>query len=205
MNDPLSPCTSRWRPLLAVATLVAAGFGCVSLKPVVLDRKTQLENQILGSFQRLEKDLILTSSVRGEQAATKLSPLQREALEAMMSRAFYEDDIDEIKQQQIVGEGKDGLLKILQAPDKPELAKRVKQLVEEENRNRNVIFRRVIQINRDLSDRDLPQVKRVFYRLSRQTAKPGEKVQRETGDWEEIRRAESKKSRSKGKSKGAQK
>lgn len=201
MNDPLS----HLRPLLAVALVAAAGFGCVSLKPVVLDRKTQLENQILGSFQRLEKDLILTSSVRGEQPAPKLSPLQREAVEAMMSRAFYEDDIDELKQQQIVGEGKDGLLKILQAPDKPELAKRVKQLVEEENRNRTVIFRRVIQINRDLSDRDLPLVRRVFYRLSRQTAKPGEKVQREAGDWEEIRRAESTKSRSKGKGKGASK
>ena len=46
----------------ALALLCTLGAGCVSLKPVVLDRKTQLENQILGAFQRLEDDLILASS-----------------------------------------------------------------------------------------------------------------------------------------------
>ncbi len=41
--------------------------GCPVVKPVVLDRKTQLENQMLGTFQRLEENLILASSVRAER------------------------------------------------------------------------------------------------------------------------------------------
>ena len=45
------------RAAVAAAMLSAAALGCVSLKPVLLDRKTQLENQVLGSFQRLEPEL----------------------------------------------------------------------------------------------------------------------------------------------------
>jgi len=67
---------------MAALVLLASAPGCVKLKPVVLNRKTQLENQILGAFQRLEQDLVLASSVRGAAASARLSPMQREALEA---------------------------------------------------------------------------------------------------------------------------
>jgi hypothetical protein len=178
-----------FRTCLAAFLLAAAGAGCVSLKPVVLARKTQLENQVLGSFQRLERDMILASSVRGERPAPKLTPLQREAVEAMMSRAFNKDDIDALKQEQVVGEAKTGKLQILAPPKEPALAKRVTRLVEQENRDREVIIRRVVQTNAKLSDRDLPAVWRIFYRLNLQTAQPGDKVQREAGNWEVRRRA----------------
>ena len=36
---------------------------------------------------------------RGERPAPKLTPLQREAVEAMMSRAFNKDDVDALKQE----------------------------------------------------------------------------------------------------------
>ena len=170
---------------LSLGLLLAGLFlsGCVTVKPVVVDRKTQLENQILGTFQRLEDDLILASSVRGDRPEPRLSPLQREAVEAMMNREFFRDEIEELKSKQIVGEATTGLLAILALPGEPELAKRAKQLVEEENRNRLVILKRVISLNRDLSENDLPQVQHLFYRLNAQTARPGDKVQKENGAW----------------------
>jgi uncharacterized protein YdbL (DUF1318 family) len=157
--------------------------GCVSVKPVVLDRKTQLENQILGTFQRLEEDLILASSVRGEGPQPALSPLEREAVEAMMTREFFRDDIEEYKHQQVVGETRSGFLEILSLPGEVEQAKRVKYLVEEENHSRKVILQRVIGLNRELSDKDLPLLQLIFYRLNVQTARFGDKVQRENGAW----------------------
>lgn len=168
--------------------LAAAGAGCPQVKPVMLDKKTQLENQILGTFQRLEQDLVLASSVRGAAPASKLSPLQREAVEAMMSREFNRDDIDELKQARIVGEANTGMLKLLAPPKEPALAKRVTALVEEENDNRMVIIRRAIQLNSDLTNRDLPAVQRTFYRLNVQTAKSGDRVQLENGRWEDVLR-----------------
>lgn len=181
---------SALRASAAAALLVAAGLGCVSLKPVVLDRKTQLENQILGSVQRMERELVLASSVRAEgKAAPKLSPLQREALEAMMIREFYRDDIEALKEAQLVGEGRDGLLVLLSEPKEPEPAAQAKRLVEQENKSRTVIMRRVIQLNRDLSERELPLVQRIFARLNRQTARPGDKVQLDSGQWEVVQQS----------------
>ena len=186
-RDPAIRHLDRTTLGLATVALAVALGGCVSLKPVFLDRKTQLENQVLGSFQRLEQDLILASSVRGERPAAKLSPLQREAVEAMMSRAFNKDDVDALKQEQVVGEANTGMLSIRTPPKEPALAKRVAALVQQENRDRMVIINRVIQLDPQLGDKDLPEVKRIFYRLNLQTAQPGDLVQREAGDWETAR------------------
>jgi uncharacterized protein YdbL (DUF1318 family) len=189
--------------ICATLLLVAAGWGCVSLKPVVLDRKTQLENQILGAFQRLEDDLILASSVRGSQTpAAKLTPLQREAVEAMMVREFYRDDIDALKQAQVVGEGKDGLLVVLARPEAEAQAAEMERLVKLENDSRTVIIRRVIQQERSLTERDLPLVRNIFYRLNRQTAQPGDKVQTEDGQWITVQAAEEQVAADKKKAKG---
>lgn len=174
------------RLLLCLVGLISCYVSCVTVKPVVVDRKTQLENQILGTFQRLEDDLILASSVRGEQPEPNLSPLQREAVEAMMTREFFRDDIEELKSKQVVGEANTGLLIVLIQPVEEEQAKRVKYLVDEENRSRNIIFRRVISLSRDLSEKDMPAVQRTFYRLNLQTARPGDKVQQENGTWKAV-------------------
>lgn len=179
------------RRAAGVALAVMLG-GCVTVRPVVLDRKTELENQILGTFQRLERELILASSVRGAAPAPKLSPLQREALEAMLNREFNRDDVDQLKAKQVVGEGNDGLLRVLVAGGEPAEAKRVQQLVEQENQDRMVIMRRVIQLDRALTDKDLPLVRRIFSRLMAQVAEPGNRVQQESGAWGTVREKPSK-------------
>jgi hypothetical protein len=174
---------------IGAGLLVLLCAGCFGLKPVVLDRKTQLENQILGTFQRLEEDLILASSVRGERPEERLTPLQREAVEAMMLREFIRDDVEALKNKQVVGEANTGLLAILAPPSDPTEAKSVKTLVEQENRCRTVILKRVISANRELSEQDLALVKRLFYRLNLQTARPGDRVQQESGAWIVVRQA----------------
>ena len=173
--------------LLGRSLALVVFVGCVSVKPVVLDRKTQLENQILGTFKRLQEELILASSVRGEgQAGKKLSPLEREAVEAMMTREFNRDDIEDLKTRQVVGEGNDGLLATRDMPSEAVAAARVKRLVQEENSARLVLMKRVIQQSPDLSDKDLPELRRIFHRLNVQTARKGDWVQRSDGKWEQT-------------------
>jgi uncharacterized protein YdbL (DUF1318 family) len=178
--------------LLALFTLVGALVAllaleaCVTVKPVILDRKTQLENQILGTFQRLEDDLVLASSVRGERAETGLSPLAREALDAMLTREYHRDDLDALKQKHVVGEAKTGYLAILAPPRNQAEAAKVRALTEEENRCRKLILQRAIALGRGLSEKDLPELERVFYRLNLKTARPGDRVQSESGGWQIV-------------------
>ena len=167
---------------LIVATGVVWGAGCVSVKPVMLDRKTQLENQILGTFQRLEEELILASSVRGGEGK-KMSPEAREAAEALMTREYFRDDIEAYKDKQALGEGSNAMLVLLKAPDDAGEAARLRRMVDEENRARQVIVNRVIQLGRDLNKRDLPLVRRMLYRLNSQAARPGQMVQQLDGRW----------------------
>ena len=181
------------RPLARIAWAASLSLllaGCISAKLVKLDRKTQLENQILGTFQRLEDDLILASSVRGARAASTLSPLQREAVAAMMSREFFRDDIEALKDKQVLGENRGGKLQLLITAGEPEELKRSERLVAEENASREIILRRVIQLNRELSDKDLPRLWRIFYSLNAGAAKNGHKVQLENGNWQVVRRSE---------------
>jgi hypothetical protein len=56
--------------------------------------------------------------------------------------------------------------------------------VAEENRDREVIMRRVLSADGSLEERDAPLVRRIFYRLNSQAARPGDRVQREDGSWE---------------------
>lgn len=176
------------RILFLVFTLTLGA--CVTMKPVVLDRKTQLENQVLGTFKRLQDDLVLASSVRGAgetRAAATMSPLQRQAAEAVMQREFQRDDVDQLKADKAAGEGKEALLVLLSAPEEAAAAARAKRLVSEENKAREVILTRVIQLSADLKQADLPLVRRIFRRLNREAARPGHLVQRDDGKWEEVR------------------
>lgn len=180
-----------------LAAAVAIG-GCLSVKPLVVDRQTQLENQILGRLQRLEAELILASSVRaGEapaaakgkpRAATKgtLSPLAQEVVSASRRRAFNADDVDELKDKGVVGEGREGLLLTLAAPGDKSAAQRAAELMARENADRERIFRGVVQLDPELSERDLPLVRRIFARLQRASASPGQKVQGVDGAWQTV-------------------
>lgn len=171
--------------LTLTASIVITASGCPTVRPVILDRKTALENQILGTFQRLDSELILASSVRGDQATAKLSPLQREALQAMLNREFNRDDIDALKAKQIVGEANDGTLKLLTSATDA-ATEQARALVEAENRDRMIIMRRVIQIERRLGDKDLTLVRRVFAGLMLRTAQPGHRVQLRSGAWDTV-------------------
>jgi uncharacterized protein YdbL (DUF1318 family) len=184
----------------AGAVLVAAVAigGCLNVKPLVVDRQTQVENQILGRLQRLEAELILASSVRAGKpaaaadkkppAATKdaLSPLAKEVVEALRRRAFNADDVDALKDEGVVGEGREGLLVMLAAPSDKRAAQRAADLLARENADRERIFRGVVHLDPELSERDLPLVRRIFARLQRAAARPGQKVQGEDAAWQTV-------------------
>ncbi|MBW2735861.1 MAG: DUF1318 domain-containing protein [Deltaproteobacteria bacterium] len=168
-----------------LATIVVAS-SCVSVKAVVLDRRTQLENQLLGRFAALERQLILASSVRGEsppRAQDKaLSPLQRELVEAQMNRAFNADDVEALKDAKVVGEGRRGLLVLAVLPTEVARAKHARQLMAAENRDRKTIFRGLIATSAELSERDLPLLQRIFFELRARTARRGELVENKRGE-----------------------
>ncbi len=174
--------------LLIFIMLLISGTGCVSVKLVTVDKKTQLENQILGSFQQLQGDLVLVSSVRGEgESDTAISDLHKEALKAVLNRQFNHDDVTMFKEAGVFGEKNNGLLayfKTERTANDAEFKELAQRILKEENRDREVIMKRVISLNDKLTMKEYPQVKNMMYMLSLQNSTVGHKVQLENGTWQ---------------------
>jgi uncharacterized protein YdbL (DUF1318 family) len=185
---------------LALLPLVLFGCTLAKVDVNVVSERTALENQVLGSYNALTQDVLLVASVRGvdPSGAIKTPPKksreQQNAVEAVETLAFHEDDVDAFKRLGWVGEDSQGRLapfpmqKEKVPDDLQAFASRYTQaefdaVVAQINKARDVIMQRVVDTNPDLTEKDLPRVRSIFARMNRENALSGEKIQQEDGKW----------------------
>ena len=164
----------------------------VDVNVTIVDQKTALENQILGSYEELGNEVLLLASVRSIDEEGKLKPIfevpkgKRLALKAMQRQEFNRDDIREFKSTLCTGEGNDGLLKYFENErtlTNSNYKKFVVAILKEENEDRLTILERIVATNENFSDKDLPKVQKISASLNRQNAHAGEKIQSDDGTW----------------------
>ncbi len=180
-----------WAGLAAIFWLAACGK-LVGVDVTVVDQNTALENQILGSYEELGNEMLLLASVRSVDEEGKLKtvadipPGKKQAIRAMQRQEFNRDDILSFKQTGVAGEGNAGLLVFFdnsKTKEDPKLKSFTQAIIQEENDDRMAILNRTIATNEAFSDGDLPKVQKIFASLNRDSAKPGEKIQQENGEW----------------------
>lgn len=171
---------------IAVLSLVGLTTAC-TFNFEVTTQRTALENQVMGSYKELEDDLVLMSAVRAPKAGVAVSQNRQRALDARQNQDFNRDDLDELKSKGVVGETNDGTIVVVSKGGgsaaggiDPAL---VATIVDEENRDREVIWRRIIESNQNLSAKDLPDVRKTYAKMQREAAQPGHWYQDETGAW----------------------
>lgn len=183
-----------------ILLLLLAGCTLAEVKVEVQSERTTLENQVLGTYNALDREMLLLASVRGVDAQGEIrepptqSGEQRDAVAAMQVMAFHEDDVDAFKRLGWVGENRMGTLTAFEmdrtgtpedlsafARDYP--AEELEAVVAQVNEARETLMRRVIETNESLTDADLDRVRRVFGRLNAENALPGEQVQTPDGTW----------------------
>ena len=194
------------RPVAVALAMVLSMLNACTLAKVdveVVSERTSLENQVLGTYNALDTDMLLVASVRGvdpEGNLRKAPPRSREhkdAVAAMQIQAFHADDIQAFKTLGWVGENNQGLLTPFQVDpfladgELKAFAERFSQpefeaIVTQVNEARQVVMRRVIDMNDTLTEANMPEVRRVFARLNAESALPGEKVEQEDGAWMTI-------------------
>jgi len=186
-KGPTMNIISKTAMLACIMCITILLNGCISLKIVSVDQKTQLENQILGSLQAMEGDLVMVASVRGAgEQNDRISKAHKEALMAMLNRQFNADDLLEMKNAGVVGEKNDGLLAYFETErtrNDAEFSELSKRIFEEENRDREIIMKRIIAMNDKLTMKEYPQVKKMMYMLNVQNSLEGHKIQDESGKW----------------------
>lgn len=183
------------------ALLLLGGCTLAKVDVNVVSERTSLENQVLGTYNSLNEDLLLVASVRGVsptgriEAPPRRSPEQQDAVNAMETIAFHADDLESFKRLGWVGENREGLV----TPFKREIPKGLpkelqtfatlynddefRQVIDEVNQSREVLMQRVIQTNENFTGKDLPAIRSVFAGINRQNSAPGTKVQGDDGSW----------------------
>jgi uncharacterized protein YdbL (DUF1318 family) len=182
--DPMN----RIIPTLLLAFLTGCGGPLVGV--TVVDERTALENQVLGTYQELNQQVMLVASVRyidpkGKLKQTQeLPPGKKDVVRALQRVSFNKDDLNRYKSLGIIGENNEGGVTLLE-PEKVEPADRafVENLVMEENEDRLAIMSRIIETNETLSPTDLPRVHKMFAALNRDKALKGERIQLDNGQW----------------------
>lgn len=187
-----SPLTRVILAGLCLAALGACSGKLADVNVTVVDQKTALENQVLGSYEELGEDVMLLASVRSVDESGKLKtvrevpPGKMKAVRAKQRQEFNQDDIAQFKIDGVVGEGKNGYLVFLETvktKTDAEYKKFVQSLLTEENEDRRAIYERIVATNEAFSEGDLPKVEKISASLNRDSAKPGEKIQLDNGTW----------------------
>ncbi|QTA93287.1 DUF1318 domain-containing protein [Desulfonema magnum] len=188
------------RKIFLVILVVLCGCTLAEVKVEVMSERTSLENQVLGTYNSLDKEMLLLASVRGVDSDGTIrkprvhSQEHKDAVTAMQIQAFHADDLQAFKQLRWVGENNEGLLTIfsMEKKDVPEnlkdFAERYTEdefnaVISQVNEARKIIMRRAIEMNENLTEEDLPKIRRIFGKFNAENAAAGEKIQGEDGEW----------------------
>ena len=177
----------RYRILLLLTIFIT---GCAIQTPEVriTGEKTALENQILGQYARLEEEVWMMVSYRApDDTVATFSEERRMVLEAIRNRMFNRDDIEEFKQEGVVGEALTGLLELRPNDDynqNEDYRRRVDAIVNEENRDRQVIMVRIVELETDLDTQEPERIAEVFARLNQEGSPKGTWVEVSQDKWE---------------------
>ena len=195
--SPISQLTSSknfgdfhtWISRGIVCTFLAGCSGPL-VGVTVVDERTALENQVLGTYQELNQEVLLLASVRYIDPHGKLQPTselpegKKRVARALQRISFNKDDLNRYKLAGIIGENNVGGVTLL-TPEKIDPAERafVENLIKEENEDRQVVMKRVIETNETLQEKDLLRVKKMFASLNRDKALNGVYIQLDDGTW----------------------
>jgi uncharacterized protein YdbL (DUF1318 family) len=180
--------TCKWILVLGVFLILFAECSVKAPELNVTGEKTALENQVLGTFQKIENDAWLIASTRAIGNTTTVQAVgeKKQVLDAVQNRKFNKDDIDELKRSKLVGENNQGYLQVLAQPRyqaDSEYQRYVDQIVGEENRDRKIIFERILALNESAADAGMNKYSQVLARLNYDNSEPGTMIQDEEGHW----------------------
>ena len=187
--------------LIFLFLTVFSGCTLADVKVEMLSERTALENQVLGAYNALDSQMLLAASVRGVDSSgiinrpPEQSREQEETIQAMQIIDFHADDLDRFKRLGWVGENNQGLIEPF-AMDRDAVPEDLKEfaqrysaeefdyVIQKINESREKIMMRVIYMNEDLRESDLPEVRIIFAKINAEKARPGEKIQDRDGTWQ---------------------
>ncbi len=179
----------RYICLLFISLIFIASCSLKTPEVTVTGEKTVLENQVLGSYGRIEEDVWTLASVRSsESTGEEISSSRKQALEAMENQRFNADDIRRFHLEGSAGENNKGYLEFrntIKTREDSEYTIYVKELIEEENNDRKIIMYRITEVSEDLTQKDITSIEEVFANMYQEKAPAKTWIENIDGVWEQ--------------------
>jgi len=165
-------------------------MGCAIRAPEVhvTGEKTALEREVIGTYHEMEEDTWMIASTRSTKGEgdVKISPEKKKVFEALREQKFNKDDIDEFKKKGYIGEDNQGLIQIRPSTgleSDSEMMNLVQVIVQEENRDRQIIMERVIELNQSLKKSSRQEIFGIFARMNQENSPKSTWIQDTDGNW----------------------
>lgn len=182
--------TALKKMIIGKSLVILFTLGCSVQAPEVrvTGEKTALEQEVVGTYEQMEEDTWMIASTRAVEGEgeVKVSPEKRVVLEALQNQKFNKDDIDEFKMKGYVGENNQGFLEIRsleELEENPEQLELVREVVQEENEDRETVMERVIELNDSLKKAVRDDILAIFARINQENSAEGTWIQEQDGNW----------------------
>jgi uncharacterized protein YdbL (DUF1318 family) len=153
------------------AALMAAGAGLLSL-----DGCAPTIN--LATPQPLKADIAVRLDVYEKTSPTKAKE-EQSSLEIAKNRRLRSGEIQQLKNDSVIGENCDGYLDMRRIPSDPKYAEYAQSVVNAENADRSFLY----LANAQAQNKPLEKIEQEYAQLWSDRAFPGEWVQKENGTW----------------------
>jgi len=187
---------------ISLSILVLMGCTLAKVDVNIVSERTALENQILGTYNSLDREMLLMTSVRAIDPSGQIreapehSQDHDDAIKAIQILEFHADDLNNFKQLKWAGENNQGLIESFEMKTEntpvelSDFANRFtsdefQTIISQINQSREIIMRRVIVLNENLKEEDLPEIRGIFAKLNFNNAADGELIQHPDGSWYE--------------------
>jgi uncharacterized protein len=132
----------------------------------------------LATPEPMKVDIAVRLDVYQKTAPTKAKD-EQSSLEIAANRRLRSGEIQQLKNNAIVGEDRDGYLDIRKKPDDPKYLAYAQSVVVAENADRSYLY----LSNAQTQNKPLESIEREYAQLWSDRAFPGEWVQKENGTW----------------------
>ncbi len=188
------------RILSIILILFISACSAPEVKVEMVSERTTLENQILGTYNSIDKQMLLVASVRGVDSEGNMTKKpshtgdHKDAIKAMQLLDFHSDDLHIFKILGWAGENLDGKIEKFEIikDEVPEEHKsfvekytidEFNEVIDQVNSSREIIIMQMSSLNENISKKDMVKVRKIFGKLNIRNAEKGEKIQTEDGSW----------------------
>jgi len=183
----------KWTKIVSVLCAVLFFAGCAmvtiyvtfpeeKIKKAAEDIEKMMESQSENILYQLCTFFISPVFAQENSASSSIktdSPKIKEAINQIKS---WSDELASYKKDGYIGETNDYQVAIINQPKDPELSKKVKEIVQKENQQRNIILEELFRLN-NVSPDQRKTFREIFAKTRQKNAKPGEYIQNPDGTW----------------------